>query len=273
MRENCTFSDRRPLHLKPVISLLAQAHRLREVRVLTGFTRIYPPAGAFASGEQTELSPLRRSAQTWLPAAELKGEGIFVALSIEEVQKWEIRPCVVSRVEKIRKAIQSDLFEQEELPKDFGARLLLLHSLSHALMTRLTLSCGYSSSALIERLYIGNKDRNDPLDMAALMIHTGTPDADGTLGGLVEQGETNLFSKTLYEALKDATWCSSDPLCIAGTATLSTPRNGAACHACMLVPETSCTHFNRYLDRALLVGMPGKKGWVFSSTLLRVRHE
>ena len=29
----------------------------------------------------------------------------------------------------------------------------------------------------------------------------------------------------------------------------------AACHACVLVPETSCEEGNRLLDRALLVGM------------------
>ena len=28
----------------------------------------------------------------------------------------------------------------------------------------------------------------------------------------------------------------------------------AACHSCLLLPETSCEFHNRYLDRALLVG-------------------
>jgi hypothetical protein len=38
--------------------------------------------------------------------------------------------------------------------------------------------------------------------------------------------------------------------------TLSSPENLAACHACVLAPETSCQHFNSLLDRALLVGAP-----------------
>lgn len=29
--------------------------------------------------------------------------------------------------------------------------------------------------------------------------------------------------------------------------------NGAACHACVLVPETSCETYNAWLDRSLLV--------------------
>jgi hypothetical protein len=32
--------------------------------------------------------------------------------------------------------------------------------------------------------------------------------------------------------------------------------NLAACHACVMLPETSCEHNNILLDRALLVGTP-----------------
>jgi hypothetical protein len=32
--------------------------------------------------------------------------------------------------------------------------------------------------------------------------------------------------------------------------------SGASCHACVLSPETACEHFNRLLDRALLIGLP-----------------
>ena len=30
--------------------------------------------------------------------------------------------------------------------------------------------------------------------------------------------------------------------------------SGAACHCCLLLPETACEKFNRELDRAVLVG-------------------
>ena len=31
----------------------------------------------------------------------------------------------------------------------------------------------------------------------------------------------------------------------------------AACHACALAPETACEEHNRFLDRAVLIGLPG----------------
>lgn len=252
----------------PVIDLLVQAHRLREVRLMHGFTRIYPPSGAF-SDRSVETSPISRQRLDWLPAIELRGEGLFLALDLEQVREWEQRECVRERVEALRRAVREDLYDREEFPENLDARLVLLHSLAHALMTRLTLSCGYSSASLVERIYAHTPgpDRPGP-DMVGLLIHTGTPDADGTLGGLVEQGEASRFCQILLEALSDSSWCSSDPLCITGTATLSDARNGAACHSCLLVPETSCTMFNRYLDRALLVGAPGQQGLGFFEHLL-----
>jgi hypothetical protein len=44
---------------------------------------------------------------------------------------------------------------------------------------------------------------------------------------------------------------------MSGVASLSDGLNGAACHACTMAPETSCETFNRFLDRALLIGLPG----------------
>ena len=54
-----------------------------------------------------------------------------------------------------------------------------------------------------------------------------------------------------------------------GTATLSSPRNGAACHACLLVPETSCQLFNLLLNRAMLVGTPAQPDLGFLSAYER----
>jgi len=33
--------------------------------------------------------------------------------------------------------------------------------------------------------------------------------------------------------------------------------SGAACHCCLLIPETACEKYNRELDRAVLVGSAG----------------
>jgi hypothetical protein len=116
----------------------------------------------------------------------------------------------------------------------------------------LSISCGYSGASLRERLYVGSSQ----WDMAGILIFTSSPDADGTLGGLVRQGESRRLVAVFEECLASMNWCSSDPLCIEGVQSLSTPSNGAACHACMLAPETSCEEFNSFLDRAMIVGTP-----------------
>jgi hypothetical protein len=239
-----------PPELSPWVTSVVLAHRLREVRALIGFTRIYPPSGPFRERRQ-RLCGLSIQPLDWLPAVELRGEGIFLRFDLDAVKEWEARAQVLTRFVTLRQRIVADLRDGEAMP-DISPRLLLIHSFSHALMRQLSLSCGYSSSALRERLYVAGA----PNEMAGLLIHTGSPDSEGTLGGLVRQGRTSLLVSAILGALKDMSWCSSDPLCIMGTATLSSPRNAAACHACLLVPETSCQHFNLSLDRATLVGLP-----------------
>ena len=64
------------------------------------------------------------------------------------------------------------------------------------------------------------------------------------------------FESVLRQALLDALNCSSDPLCIESKGQGVDALNLAACHACALLPETSCEEGNRLLDRLLLVGMP-----------------
>lgn len=246
-----------PLELKPWVASVVQASRLREVRAQVGFTRITPPSGAFRGEEPRKEGRIYLTKPRWLPAIEHLGEGVFLRLQLERLREWEQQEAVQNRVRSLVPDVEARLnVEQPDtrfaVNEALAARFVLLHSLSHALMRRLSLDCGYSSSALMERLYVGA----DPQEMAGVLIHTGAADSEGTLGGLVRQGTTERISETFRGALHEMSWCSSDPVCITGTATLSSPQNKAACHACLLVPETSCQHFNVLLDRALLVGLP-----------------
>jgi len=240
-----------PKLLRDYLSDIVLAPRLREVRALVGFTRINPPAGDFSLPKPEFGRITSEEHPEWLPAIENKGEGIFLQLQLDRVKEWEQRSAVKNRVEELRANIEKDQDFQGDI-NQVTPRRLLLHSLAHALILRLSLDCGYSSSALRERLYVDESQEG----MAGLLIHTGSPDSEGTLGGLVRQGKKSRIEDTFISAIKEMAWCSSDPVCIHGTATLSTPMNGAACHACLLVPETCCQHFNQLLDRALLVGTP-----------------
>lgn len=244
-----------PPELRTFLGSVVLARRLREVRAHVGFTRVKPPSTAFRAPVR-RLGRLYGQALPWLPAIELRGEGIFLRFDTARLQEWEKSKPVLDRAKelKARRPSVVDLPPEaaEEEARRTSPRFLLLHSFAHALMRQLSLSCGYSSAALRERLYVGAGSR----DMAGVLIHTGSADSEGTLGGLVRQGREERLENTIREMLLTASWCSSDPLCITGAATLSSPDNLAACHACLLAPETSCQHFDLLLDRAMLVGTP-----------------
>lgn len=95
--------------------------------------------------------------------------------------------------------------------------------------------------------------------MAGILISTGTPGSEGTLGGLVEQGHHLRYH--LRRAYDLGTLCSGDPVCALHQPDQHDARTteGAACHRCVYIPETSCEAFNRFLDRALVfptIGQP-----------------
>ena len=122
---------------------------------------------------------------------------------------------------------------------------VLLHSLSHALIRELSLRSGYSTTELQERIYYSE-------NMCGLLIYTASGDSEGTLGGLEEMGKTSNFQDVLINALKNALICSADPGCLK-TYPGNENLNGAACHACLMIPETACENGNRLLDRRTIV--------------------
>jgi hypothetical protein len=90
--------------------------------------------------------------------------------------------------------------------------------------------------------------------MAGVLIYTAASDSEGTLGGLVAQGRPQILAYHIDQALKQAELCSSDPLCADHHPfDQGTTLHGAACHACLFSPETSCERGNKYLDRRVLV--------------------
>lgn len=266
--ENTEFEIRpapAPPELARWIQCVIRATRLREVRALRGFTRVFPPSHR----DDDRIAELSLNPLPWLPAVENRGEGIFIQLQSNRVREWESEPAVVDRVATLRTGYERAWLERGRQgfpPKPITPRLLLVHSLAHTLIRQLSLSCGYGSASLRERLYI---DTAPGWDMAGLLVFTSSPDADGTLGGLARQGESGNIVRVFEDALASMTWCSSDPLCIQGVHARSEPANGAACHACLLSAETSCEEFNVFLDRALVVGTPAQPTLGFFADYLR----
>lgn len=220
---------------------------LRETRVLLGFTRVIPPE----SGQ--DLSALSLQSLDWLPAAEVRGEGIFIVFNNEKLNTWrKTNPEVIKRTQSINKRLFKVAKERSrEDPEEITPDFLLVHSFAHALIRQLTFDCGYDSSSIRERLYIGQAEEDN---MAGLLIYTASGDSEGTLGGLVRQGRPGKLEATFHNAIKNARICSSDPLCSESTSQGTNGLNLSACHACMLVPETACEVGNRLLDRIMLIG-------------------
>ena len=222
------------------IQHLVKVSRLREIRALRGFHRYTM---------KQMVPPDIANNLPWLPAIEVRGEGIFLALDEDSVREWEVRPGVSERVRPLEPRRERS-FLSEFLPT-LTPRFVMIHTLAHLLIRQLIYDSGYSSSAIRERLYVAGSDSPQP--MAGLMVYTGEGDSEGTLGGLVRSGDPDWFLPTIITALHSAEWCSLDPVCVESTAQGVDSLSLAACHACALVAETSCTHSNSALDRSLLV--------------------
>ncbi len=249
-----------------MLAHVVRVERLREVRALKGFSRLTP---FMAEVQGRKMAPLSMQPRKWLPAVEVFGEGIFLAFNETALQAWESQPAVLLRIATLRAAALREWKARNgevlPMPTELSARFLLLHTLSHAFIRRLSLDCGYSSASVRERLYVGAGDQ----PMAGFLVYTSAPDSDGTLGGLSRQGRSDRAGATLMQAIRDMEWCASDPLCSSGINALSDYSNLAACHCCSFLPETACEHFNHYLDRALLVGLPDDPDLGFFTDSLR----
>ena len=236
------------------ISKVVLAHKQREVRVQVGFTRIEPPTpdlqGEYDLGVESArvgLSP------TWLPASEMRGEGVFIQLDESAIAEWEERPSVIARSKELQSGYRNWATGKQKIPPFPGARFYMLHSLSHLLISAISLECGYAASALRERIYC-SLPGIEGSEMAAILLTTGTAGTEGTLGGLVEQGRR--IGAHLRRAWDLGALCSSDPVCSAHSPEKDHEERfleGAACHGCLFIAECSCERFNRYLDRALVV--------------------
>lgn len=243
--------------LGALFSRIVLAKRLREVRALEGFER-YEPGKI--------VKPWLDQALDWLPAVEVYGEGIFLALNEQELQRWQDRAAlhIQARVADMRARHQSSGLDFLPEPT---ARFVVLHTLSHLLIRQLSFECGYSASSLRERIY--SREPTATLEgMAGILVYTADSDAEGSLGGLVRQGDPKLLMPSLGTMIQAARWCSSDPICSELPGQGLRGLNKAACHACALVSETSCTCCNVLLDRALLTGSSAD-AWGFFGPFLQ----
>ena len=221
--------------------------RLRETRILTGFSRIEPaPADPIRGYEQMwgKEHPQTFAADArddWLPGYRVYGEGILIVLDEQACQTWAAAAAHEPRVLHAARNLPITALDP--------VRGVLAHTMAHLLMRALAPHSGYPLPALRERLFVSDT-------RTAFLIYTAAGDIHGTLGGLVELAAPDRLSLLLDEAINSADWCSTDPVCGEGHPHLggrgTTP---GACHHCLYVPETSCEAFNQGLDRKVVTDL------------------
>lgn len=245
----CEEVDLTGSDLPAIVDQVSRVSRLREVRALRGFSRV-TPADPDADSSKTNLVSLSASRLPWLPAMEVLGEGVFLRIDEKVLSAWCETDFAKGRVREI-------LDSQEALDAtslashlEVTARSLALHSLAHVLLDEFSLTAGYPTASLRERVYAED-------GQAGILIYTATADSAGSLGGLAALSDKHRFNSVFRSALERARWCTSDPVCIESGPSGVDGMNLAACHACLLLPETSCEQFNLVLDRKCLIGADG----------------
>lgn len=219
--------------IRDAFSAVTLVERLTETRVLTGFSRVKP-------GEETAAA-LSVGNVRWLPGFRVKGEGIFLALDVDRLDAFErsAGPRLMNLSARVNELGRS--------PIPASPSLVLIHTLAHLVIKRLSFEAGYGASSIRERIYAAPAGSGEP--MGGMLLYTAAGDADGTLGGLVGLGRPGVLERVVAGALEEARWCGSDPICVESRGQGPDSINLAACHACALLPETSCEFQNRVLDR------------------------
>lgn len=243
-----------PDSLRPFFAKIQTVDTLAITTTQLGFSRVSMPSPMIIDGRiiypddpnypGDPIKPIyscNKEEVLVLPANQLFGEGLFFMFDQEKVDSWAKEHNLEQYYNCNLSEDDMGKFLSEEMNKYGKARFYLLHTFSHIIMKELEFSCGYPTSSLNERMYYSD-------GMCGVLIYTADG-AEGSMGGLVWQGQPHLIDRIIKTAMRRAINCSSDPMCWENADGL----NHAACFSCAMVSETSCEQRNLGLDRRALV--------------------
>ena len=254
----------------PFLKSISLIHKVREVQALVGFSRLEPVDNDnIREDGKISVVNIKDDETRWYPGYEVRGEGIFIEFEEDAIDKWRTENNAIKhRIDLLndnyRKSYYGSLRERE-----ISSKFVLLHTISHLLIKQLSFECGYSIASLKERIYCSELVQGR--SMAGIFIYTASGDSEGTMGGLVRQGRSDVFPEIFRKAIEAAMTCSNDPVCSLSQGQGRDSLNLSACYACTLVPETSCEEFNVFLDRGTVIGTFENPDMGFYSGLMRSR--
>jgi hypothetical protein len=254
-----------PFGFEEYFKQITVVDKLTVIEALKGFTRLKP-----WNNEENKLAPLSSKPKNWLPAVELRGEGIFLQFLDKPIEDWKNR--ISNRYEKMGRQLSVSYLKKFREDR-FSSEYVLLHTFAHLFIRQLANECGYSTASIKEKIYSTfTTNGGDVFPMHGILVYLASSDCDGSLGGLISIAESPERLQVILEnMLRKAQWCSADPLCIISTEQGHDSLNYSACHDCVLLPETSCESRNALLDRVAVVGMPETPGLgLFGEHLLRL---
>ena len=216
-----------PMKLREVTDVII-VDRLREIRVLRGFHR---------HTMNKTVEPSLGKKVNFLPAIEVFGEGVFLRINENASRS--------GRSQQVSQRARSLASASRGASSKSGSRRRGIRAHDHDPHT------GPSADAadVLRRGLLGVfppgadlRGQRPESPLAGLLIYTAAGDSEGSLGGLARLGEPERLVPVLARALGAAQWCSLDPVCRESTGQGTDALSLAACHACALAAETSCTH-------------------------------
>lgn len=236
-----------PSDFRTVFESVTVVEKLNVINSLVGFTRIQPWDGKIKNNPC--LAPLSIEKKKWLPAIKLLGEGVFIKFDSNALDTWNL--AVNDRYWRMAHELENSFFTNER----FSPKYVAMHTFAHLFIRQLAEDCGYSASSLKEKIYSTFNEGLNQTKMHGVLIYLSASDTEGSLGGLISIAkDPNRLQAVLKNMLQKAMWCSGDPLCGSSMQQGVNSLNYAACHDCLLLPETSCEFRNILLDRISVIG-------------------
>lgn len=146
--------------------------------------------------------------------------------SEEDIRLWFINNIKLDKIKSF-----SDIDKSEKSTRYVYS---LIHSISHLLIKAAADIGGLSRDSLSEYIFAG---------VPAVLIYCQNSQGF-SLGSLFNTFEA-YFDRWLERAFQFANECVFDPVCI---------EKHKACTGCLFINELSCQHFNKDLDRSLVIG-------------------